>query len=110
MVERKKRIIENIRITELASTGQGKGQFEDKTVLAWNALPGESVDLEISKRKRGVWEGAAHVVRDPSPLRREPVENHYLSCSPLRVSTAISGVFSCSAFALRSSNALLLCI
>jgi len=82
-----------VGIDKLVFGGQGLGHFDGggaaagtpRTVLAWNALPGESVMLEPWKKRRGVLEGAAVEVVERSPERVEAKEPHYLTCSPWQV-------------------------
>ncbi len=75
-----------LHIDKLALTGQGQGEADGKTVLAWNALPGEDVMVEEFRRKRGRIEGVAREIITPSSDRigaKEP--DHYLSCSPWQI-------------------------
>ncbi|MFO0702809.1 MAG: RsmD family RNA methyltransferase [Candidatus Andersenbacteria bacterium] len=78
-----------VRIDKLVFGGQGLGHADGKTVLAWNVLPGETVEVAVTRKRRGVVEGVAQTpaVGSPerSPERVEPHEAHYLSCSPWQV-------------------------
>ena len=74
-----------IRIEKLIFGGQGLGRAGGKVIMAWNALPGEEVEVEITKPKRGYLEGIARKVIEPSPYRIEPKEGHFLSCSPWQI-------------------------
>jgi 23S rRNA (uracil1939-C5)-methyltransferase len=58
---------------------------EGQVVFIWNALPGETVEVEITKKQKTHWEGNAIKVLSPSPERVLPVEDHYMSCSPWQI-------------------------
>ena len=72
-------------ISGLHLTGPGIGADGERTVLVWGALPGERVVAEIRKRKKRMLHALVSEVIEPSPLRVEPREEHYLSCSPWQV-------------------------
>jgi 23S rRNA (uracil1939-C5)-methyltransferase len=67
--------------------GQGLGRIEGsgKVAFAWNALPGETVELKAVKNKKTFVDGVAVAVDNPSPHRIAPIEDHYLSCSPWQI-------------------------
>lgn len=48
-----------LTVDALGDDGLGVGTFEDRPVRARNALPGETVNVRILKRRRGVWFGEA---------------------------------------------------
>lgn len=56
-------------------------------VFVWNALPGEVVEAEITKRHKTHWEGIARTIISPSEERCTPQEEHYLICSPWQIMT-----------------------
>jgi tRNA/tmRNA/rRNA uracil-C5-methylase (TrmA/RlmC/RlmD family) len=72
-----------VTIEKLVLNGQGLGRADNKVILAWNALPGEEV--EVVKNKRSYAEGVARHVIPPSPDRIEPEEGHFLACSPRQI-------------------------
>lgn len=79
-----------VQIEKLIFGGQGLGHIavansRNRTILAWNVLPGESIQLQPWKKRRGVLEGVAVEIIEPSPERVEAHEQHYLSCSPWQV-------------------------
>lgn len=57
-------------IDSLTDEGLGDGQFEERRVIARNALPGEAVAVRVLKRRRGVWYGEAQTPAAASSLRR----------------------------------------
>ncbi|PIR93991.1 hypothetical protein COT97_03770 [Candidatus Falkowbacteria bacterium CG10_big_fil_rev_8_21_14_0_10_39_11] len=67
--------------------GQGLGRLDNKVYFVWNALPGELVEVEVTKEKKSFGEGIARNILESSPDRIEPKEDHYLSCSPWQIMT-----------------------
>ncbi len=51
----------------------------------WNALPGEKVRIELTKRKNKLAEGLAVEIIEPSKYRTEPKDEAYLSTSPWQI-------------------------
>ena len=72
-------------IEKLVFGGQGLGRINKKVVLAWNALPEEEVEVSILKRKKSYLEGIASKIIKESPFRTNPLEDHFLSCSPWQI-------------------------
>ncbi|MEZ6108658.1 MAG: hypothetical protein R3B96_21890 [Pirellulaceae bacterium] len=66
-------------------TGEGCGSHGDREVHAWGALPGERVMVQVRKRKAGIWHGMVAEVLEASADQGEPLESHYLCCSPWQV-------------------------
>lgn len=78
--------IEKLKIEKLIFGGQGLGKLDDgQVVFVWNALPGEVVDVEILKKKKGYLEGVAINIVEVSPERVEPKDKHFLSTSPWQI-------------------------
>ncbi len=72
-----------LHIDKLVFGGQGFGRTEDgQPAFVWNALPGEDVELNVLKKRKGVYEAVATEITNPSPDRIEPKESHWLSSSP----------------------------
>lgn len=51
----------------------------------WNALPGEKVRIQLTKRKNKLAEGIAVEVIEASPDRVQPTDEAYLSTSPWQI-------------------------
>ncbi len=79
----------SIKIEKIVFGGQAIGRDENtgKMVFLWNALPGEEVEFEETKRKKGIIEGVATSILEASPDRIEPKEDAYLSTSPWQMMT-----------------------
>jgi 23S rRNA (uracil1939-C5)-methyltransferase len=73
------------RIEGFHPTGPGMGTDGRRQVLVWGALPGEVVTARVRKKRKGMLHALIEEVIEPSPERVEPLETHYLSCSPWQV-------------------------
>lgn len=58
---------------------------DGRKVFVWNALPGEQVQIELTKKRRDYAEAVTVEVIDPSPDRVEPKDDAYLSTSPWQI-------------------------
>lgn len=79
--------MKTIAIEKLVFGGQGLGYLNGEVAFVWNALPGETVEVEVTQSKRAHIEGVAKKIITPSPYRLPPVERHFLSCSPWQIMT-----------------------
>lgn len=79
---------EVVTIEKLVHGGQGIGTLADgRRVFVWNALPGEEVEVTLTKSKNKLAEGMATNVLKPSADRIEPQDDAYLSTSPWQIMT-----------------------
>ena len=77
-----------LKIEKLVFGGQGMGRLPDGRVcFVWNALPGEEVEVELTKDKKGFCEGIVRKIVKASPYRIEPKDDHFLACSPWQILT-----------------------
>ena len=73
----------SVAIESIVPGGQGLGVLPDgRKVFVWNALPGETLQVRITKHKRTYAEGIAEEVVTTSPDRVPPKEDNYLATSP----------------------------
>ncbi|MDB5181463.1 MAG: putative methyltransferase [Candidatus Saccharibacteria bacterium] len=80
--------MEEVVIEKLVFGGQGLGTLADgRRVFVWNALPGETVKVEIIKKKKSYVEAIAREVVQPSKERIEAEEENYLATSPWQIMT-----------------------
>ncbi|OGH93787.1 MAG: 23S rRNA (uracil-5-)-methyltransferase RumA [Candidatus Magasanikbacteria bacterium RIFOXYD2_FULL_41_14] len=77
--------IVQLTIEKMVFGGQGLARLNGKAYFVWNALPGEVVEARLIKSKKDYCEAQAIRILSPSPDRIEPLEAHYLSCSPWQV-------------------------
>jgi len=69
-----------LKITGFANGGYGVGSIEGKIVFVENALPNETVEIEIIQEKKGFIKATATKILEPSEYRVEPKCPHYLTC------------------------------
>lgn len=82
----KKVIREIIKLGDIVPGGQTIGQLADgRKVFVWGGLPGELVEVQLTKLKRSYAEAVAISVIEPSPQRIEPMDECYLSTSPWQI-------------------------
>jgi len=79
----KKEII--IYIEKIGHNGISIGRYKSKIVFVHGGLPEEKVKIRILKNKRNYYEGEILEILEKSPFRKNPLEDHYLSCSPWQV-------------------------
>lgn len=76
----------NITIESLVFGGEAIGTLPDgKKVFVWNALPGETVRVQLTKNKKSYAKGIAIEILEASPHRQIPKEESYLSTSPWQI-------------------------
>lgn len=74
-----------LKAEKLIFGGQALSHYEGSTVMLWNALPGELVEVKEIKKRKGVKNAWANSIVEPSQHRIEPVESHFGSCSPWQI-------------------------
>jgi 23S rRNA (uracil1939-C5)-methyltransferase len=72
-----------VKLEKFVPGGQALGNLPDgKKVFVWGGLPGEEVEVAITKSKKTYAEGLVEKVLSSSPHRIEPQDACYLSTSP----------------------------
>lgn len=76
-----------IRVEKFIPGGFAIGTDENgKKIFFWNALPGEEIiDYKITKNKSSYAEAIALNIKNPSPFRKEPKDECFLSTSPWQI-------------------------
>lgn len=69
-----------IKIEKLAYGGKGIGRINDKICFVQNALPGETVEIEIIQEKKNFIEARSVRIIESSPVRETPPCIHYGAC------------------------------
>ncbi len=72
----------SLEVEKIVFGGQALAHQDGTPLFLWNALPGEHVEFERTRKKGSHIEGIATQITNPSSARVEPREDHYLSCSP----------------------------
>lgn len=81
-------MLETVLIDKLVHGGQALGTLPDgRKVLVWNALPGEKVNVRLTKSKSKYAEGIAEEILEASPNREQPKDAVFLSTSPWQITT-----------------------
>ena len=79
--ERKPLILENIYLETAGAKGASIGRAPDgKTIFVRNAVPGDTVDVRVLKKKKRYLEGKAVHVHEFSDYRTEPECEHFGVC------------------------------
>lgn len=83
----KQPLIKTLTLDKIIGGGQTLGQLDyGKKALVWGGLPGEKVDILVTKKKSNYIEGVVTDVHEPSSERVEPVDGEsYLSTSPWQI-------------------------
>lgn len=78
--------MQRVVIEKLVHGGQGLATSEEgRKIFVWGALPGETVNVRIIKKKRSYSEAIAEEIIEASPERIEPRESNYLATSPWQI-------------------------
>jgi len=81
MTRRKQEIIlENIEIEAVAAEGKALAHVDGAVVFVQFAVPGDVVDIKVTKKKKNYMEGFILRMVSPSPHRLEPFCKHFGTC------------------------------
>lgn len=83
----KQPVFKTLTLDKIVGGGQTLGQLDyGKKAFVWGGLPGEKVEIQITKKKSSFVEGVVSQVVEPSADRIEPVDGEsYLSTSPWQI-------------------------
>ena len=73
-------ILQNIEIEGVAAEGNALAHVDGKVLFIPWCIPGDIVDVRVTKKKSAYMEGVMQRIVTPSPLRLEPVCEHYTVC------------------------------
>jgi len=73
-------VIENITIEAVAAEGKALTHYEGAVVFVDNAVPGDVVDIRVTKKKKNYMEGYILRIVTPSKDRLEPFCSHFGVC------------------------------
>lgn len=73
-------ILEQITITDVAAEGKALARYNDKVVFIPYVVPGDVVDLQVTKKKSSFMEAKAIHFHSYSPLRETPFCEHFGTC------------------------------
>lgn len=73
-------LFENIEITVLAAEGKALARVEDMVLFVPFAVPGDVVDVQVTRKKHHYMEGRVVKMHQPSPQRVEPLCPYFGIC------------------------------
>ncbi len=74
-------VLENLEVTDAAAQGKSVAHSEDgRAVLILGAVPGDIVDVRVTKKKSKYYEGTAERIVKPSEKRTTPPCAHFGVC------------------------------
>jgi 23S rRNA (uracil1939-C5)-methyltransferase len=83
----KQPVFKTLTLDKIVGGGQTLGQLDyGKKAFVWGGLPGETVEIQVTKKKSNFIEGIVTKVVTPSDERIDPVDGEsYLSTSPWQI-------------------------
>ena len=73
-------VLESIEITDVAAEGKSLARIDNMVVFVPYAVPGDVVDIRVTKKKHHFMEGTVLRFHKMSPLRQQPVCPHFGVC------------------------------
>jgi 23S rRNA (uracil1939-C5)-methyltransferase len=73
-------LLENIEITGVAAEGRAIAKVNEMVVFVPWVVPGDVVDIQITKKRNSYAEGRAVNIRQYSPVRAKPFCEHFTVC------------------------------
>jgi len=85
-VGRKKQlpILRGVRIEDIGSEGNAIARIDDMVLFVPGMIPGDVVDVRVTKKKKRYMEGVALDIVTPSPERIQPLCSHFGVCGGCR--------------------------
>ena len=73
----KKPLLENIEIKKIAAEGKSIAYVDEKVLFVPNTVPGDIVDVQVTRKRKSFLEGFIVNVRKYSDIRTEPFCTHF---------------------------------
>ncbi|UKJ08363.1 23S rRNA (uracil(1939)-C(5))-methyltransferase RlmD [Solitalea lacus] len=73
-------IAEGVEIVDIAHDGRAIGRHNDRVIFVDKAVPGDVVDINVTYRRRQLFEGKVDVLHKPSEYRAQPFCEHFGIC------------------------------
>lgn len=74
------RLLTGVSIVDIAEGGKGVAKVDDLVVFVDRAIPGDVVDVELTRKKKSFAEARVRQVKEPSPYRVTPFCEHFGIC------------------------------
>lgn len=78
--KKQKEILYNVLIDDVAAEGNAIGRVDGKIIFVPHAIPGDVVNIQLTKSREKYAEGYVTEIVTPSPDRLEPFCKHYGNC------------------------------
>jgi len=73
-------IIPNVQIIDIAEEGKGVGKADELVIFVDKAVPGDVVDVRLTKKKKNFAEAIIEQLHEKSALRTDPFCPHFGTC------------------------------
>lgn len=73
-------ILEDVEIEAVAAEGKALARVDGAVVFVQFAVPGDIVDIKVTKKRKNYMEGFILAMKQPSPKRLEPFCEHFGVC------------------------------
>lgn len=80
MARGKKPLLENVKIEKIAAEGKSIAYIDDKVLFVPNTVPGDIVDVQVTRKRKSFMEGFVTQTRHLSDLRTTPACSHFGIC------------------------------
>ena len=80
MARTKKPLLEKVEITAIGSEGKALGRVDDKVVFVPMLVPGDVVDIQVTRKRKSFMEGFVTMFHKYSELRQEAKCKHFGTC------------------------------
>ncbi|MEE4117251.1 MAG: 23S rRNA (uracil(1939)-C(5))-methyltransferase RlmD [Marinilabiliaceae bacterium] len=80
MPRSKKPLLEKVEITAIGSEGKALGRVDEKVVFVPMLVPGDVVDIQVTRKRKSFMEGFVTKFHRYSELRQEPECKHFGVC------------------------------
>lgn len=75
-----KPLLQNVEILDVAAEGKALSRVDDRVVFVTQAVPGDIVDIQVTKKRSNYYEGNVVAFHQYSSLRVEPFCHHFGTC------------------------------
>ena len=73
-------LLENIQIEGIAAEGKAIARLDNKVIFVPYAVPGDIVNLQVTRKKSHYAEATITSIIQPSPMRIQPFCKHFGVC------------------------------
>ncbi len=80
MKRKEKIVLYNVEIEAVAAEGNALAHIDGKVLFVPQCVPGDIVDVQVNRKRKGYMEGTVIKLVEASPIRLEPFCEHYGVC------------------------------